>query len=104
MGLGTVDDDYTGLSFGIAASASFAWLTAADEVRIKAGGDANDTAAGSGAQEVTVWGLLADLTFAKEAIATNGATVSTKTTQKFFRVSGPGLRQREPTQGTTLTT
>lgn len=55
-------------------------------VRIKAGGDANDTAAGSGAREVTVYGLDENFARASEAIATNGASVSLATSTTWTRI------------------
>lgn len=61
-------------------------LSAASTVRIKAGGNANDTAAGSHAQEVTVEGLDSNWAVATEAIATNGASASSSTTTSFLRV------------------
>jgi hypothetical protein len=60
--------------------------TAATTVRIKAGGHANDTAAGTGAREVTVVGLDNNFQEASEAIATNGALASSSTTTQFWRI------------------
>lgn len=60
--------------------------TSAVAVRLKAGGNANDTAAGSGAREVTIYGLDENFAEASEAIATNGATVSLSTTTTFTRI------------------
>jgi hypothetical protein len=62
------------------------FLTAATTVRIKAGGDANDTSGGTGAREVTVFGLDSNFQEASEAIATNGASASSSTTTQFWRV------------------
>lgn len=62
------------------------WLTAASAVRIKAGGHANDAAAGSGAQSIFVEGLDENWEIASEEIATNGASESTATTTTFLRV------------------
>jgi hypothetical protein len=65
-----------------------AWpLSAATTVRIKAGGNAADTAAGAGAREVTVQGIVAS-TFLEEteAIATAGASASSATSKSFWRV------------------
>ena len=67
-------------------AADFNWLTAATTVRIKSGGNANDTAAGNGAREVTVYGLDDTGAAANEAIATAGASESTATTTSFWRV------------------
>lgn len=64
-----------------------AWpLSSATTIRIKAGGNVNDTAAGSGAREITVQGLDANGLEIEEAITTNGASASTATTASFFRV------------------
>ena len=62
-------------------------LSAATTVRIKAGGDAADTAAGAGAREITVQGLR-EITLAEETevIATAGAGVSLATARLFWRV------------------
>lgn len=60
--------------------------TSAVAMRVKAGGDVNDTAAGTGAREVTIQGI--DSTFAEvsEAVATTGAAASAATTATFWRV------------------
>lgn len=63
------------------------WLTAALAVRIKAGGNAADDAGGAGAITVIVEGLDATGVAISEAIATNGATVSSPTTATFIRVN-----------------
>jgi len=60
--------------------------TSAATVRIKAGGDAADTAAGAGAREVTVQGIDASFAETSEAIATNGAGASVTTTTFFWRI------------------
>lgn len=54
---------------------------------IKAGGNAADTAAGAGAREVTIQGIVAT-TFAEETdtIATAGAAESSASTKSFWRV------------------
>lgn len=57
-------------------------------LRIKAGGDANDTAAGSGAQEVTLEGLDETGALVTAAVATAGVSASSATTatlMRFFR-------------------
>lgn len=61
-------------------------LTAATTVRIKAGGDVTDTAAGTGAREITVQGIAADGTEQTETIATAGVNASGSTTFTFWRV------------------
>ncbi len=65
-------------------------LTTALTMRVKAG-DVADTAAGAGAQEVTIEGLDETGKFASEAVATAGASASTATSTvggngKFIRV------------------
>ncbi len=67
-------------------AANINWLQAATTVRIKAGGNAADTAAGAGAREVTVYGLDSSGNLAEEAIATAGASASSATTTSFWRV------------------
>lgn len=61
-------------------------LSAATTVRIKAGGDAADTAAGAGAREVTVQGIGDSFNEVTEAIATAGAGASDATSTSFWRV------------------
>jgi len=61
-------------------------LSAATTVRIKAGGNAADTAAGAGAREVTVQGIDSTLAEVSETIATAGASASSVTTAQFWRV------------------
>jgi hypothetical protein len=64
-----------------------AWpLSAATTVRVKAGGNAADTAAGAGAREVTVQGINASLAESSETIATAGASASAATSTSFWRV------------------
>lgn len=60
--------------------------SAATTLRIKAGGNANDTAAGSGAREITVVGLDATGAEVTEAIATAGASASSATANSFMRL------------------
>ena len=55
-------------------------------VRVKAGGSADDAAAGVGAREITVYGIDVNGALAEEALATNGTLVSNATTQKFLRI------------------
>lgn len=59
---------------------------AATTLRIKAGGHANDTAAGTGAREVTFEGLDENWNFVTEAVATAGALASSATTITFTRL------------------
>lgn len=61
-------------------------LSAVTTVRIKAGGDAADTAGGNGAREVTVQGIDNNGNEVSEAIATAGAAASAVTTATFWRI------------------
>jgi hypothetical protein len=70
-------------------SGTINWLTAGDNIRVKAGGNAADAAAGAGAQKVFVEGLLSsDWTVATEEITLNadGTLASASTSQSFIRV------------------
>lgn len=58
----------------------------ATTLRIKAGGDANDTAAGSGARELTLEGLDENFALATETLVTAGASASSATTTTFTRL------------------
>jgi hypothetical protein len=58
----------------------------ATALRVKAGGNENDTAAGSGAREVTLIGLDASGNEQTVAVATNGASASTATTETWIRL------------------
>lgn len=62
------------------------FLSAPTTVRIKAGGNAADTAAGAGAREITVVGIDSNLAEVQETIATAGASASAATTASFWRV------------------
>ena len=66
------------------------WLSAAATVRVKAGGDAADAAAGAGAQKVTVSGIDSNLDFISEDITlnANGTLASASTTALFWRTCG----------------
>ena len=72
----------------LALSSAFPWLTAATTVRIKAGGDAADAAAGAGMRTCTVQGLDATGVAVEEDITcnANGTLASGSTTQSFLRV------------------
>jgi hypothetical protein len=61
-------------------------VSGATALRIKAGGDANDTAAGTGAREIMVEGLDAAGRLEVEAITTAGASASAATTKTFLRL------------------
>lgn len=60
-------------------------LSAATAVRIKAGGDVADTAAGAGAREVMVQGIDENLAEIAIAITTAGASASAATVETFWR-------------------
>ena len=62
-------------------------LQAASALRIRAGGNVNDTAAGTGARSVTIIGLDENWNAAEETIATNGVSVSAATTTTFLRLN-----------------
>lgn len=61
-------------------------VSGATTLRIKAGGDADDTAAGSGAREVTLYGLDETGALVSESLATNGISASSATTITFLRL------------------
>jgi len=58
----------------------------ATALRIKAGGNAADTAVGAGARSVMLWGLNAQGVEITEVVATNGASASLPTSQTFIRL------------------
>ena len=58
----------------------------ATTVRVKAGGNAADTAAGAGAQELTIIGLDATGAEVTDTLATAGASASASTTVSFIRI------------------
>lgn len=55
-------------------------------LRIKSGGNANDTAAGSGGRAITFIGINATGDLITETVATAGASASAATTQHFIRL------------------
>lgn len=61
--------------------------TAATALRVKAGGNANDTANGSGARSITLVGINASGDVITETIATAGASASAATAQTFIRLT-----------------
>ena len=61
-------------------------LAAATTVRVKAGGNAADTAAGAGAQAVTVVGIDTTLAEVSESIELAGASASSSTSASFWRI------------------
>ena len=58
----------------------------ATALRVKAGGNANDTAAGTGAREITLVGLDENFAAVTETLATAGASASLATTATFTRL------------------
>ena len=62
-------------------------VAGATALRVKAGGNANDTANGSGAREITIIGLNASGDLITETLATAGASASAPTTQTFIRLT-----------------
>ena len=61
-------------------------VAGATTLRVKAGGHANDTAAGSGAQEITLQGLDETGAEVTEVVATAGASASAATSTTFIRL------------------
>jgi hypothetical protein len=64
----------------------YTFPTTVETLRIKAGGDVADTAAGAGAREVTIQGLDTNFDEVEATLATNGVSASAATTQTFSRV------------------
>jgi len=76
-------------------------------MRIKAGGDVADTAAGAGATEVTIQGIDSTLAEVTSVIATAGVGASTATTESYWRVhrawvSGAGTYMAANTAAVTI--
>ncbi len=98
--LNSVDDDVelftvSGANIGVgttlvevtdSVTAYLGYLTAADELRVKVGGNAADTAAGLGARTVLLKGLDATGARIEETLSLLGATASLKTSAKFLRL------------------
>lgn len=61
--------------------------TGAVALRVKAGGNANDTANGTGAREITLVGLDAMGEIITESLATAGASASAATSKTFMRLT-----------------
>ena len=66
---------------------AFYFPRSAEFVRIQAGGNANDSASGTGARSIAVIGVKEDFTRHVEILATNGASASAFTTEKFWRIN-----------------
>lgn len=67
-------------------STAVSFLSAATTVRVKAGGNVNDTAGGSGAQAITIVGLDANGVVQAETLATAGASASANSSASFLRL------------------
>lgn len=78
-----------GTSFEIigAESTTYTFPQAAETIRIKAGGDANDTAAGTGCRNILVAGLDASWAEQTDTIVTAGASASSATTNTYIRIN-----------------
>lgn len=74
------------------SGAVYTWITTADELRIKSGGNAADAYAGNGAREIVVEGLDASWDPISERIQTQGTAASIKTTQQFLRLNRAYVR------------
>ncbi len=80
VGTGAYEDIWLG-------GGSYNWLQAASALRVRAGGNAADDAAGAGAQSITIEGLDENFDAASETVATAGASASDPTTTTFSRVN-----------------
>jgi hypothetical protein len=81
---------------------AYPFQTSASAVRIQAGGDAGDTAAGAGAQKIAVEGLDENWALATEDIATAGAAQSLPTTTTFTRVFRAYVKESGTYGGTNI--
>jgi hypothetical protein len=84
FGMATVGTTFVPIADGLAYRTPQAGSATA--LRIKAGGNANDTAAGTGARSVRLIGLNATGDVVSETIATAGASASAATTAIFIRL------------------
>lgn len=84
FGMATVGTDLVPLSDILAYRTP--QVSAATALRIKAGGNANDTAGGTGARSVRITGLNATGDVIQETIATAGASASAATSAQFIRL------------------
>ena len=85
-------------------------VSGATSLRVKAGGNANDTASGSGARAITIVGLDATGELISETIATAGASASQPTSKTFIRLldafvaaSGTYATQSSPSHSGNIT-
>jgi len=65
----------------------YPWPTTAEPVRIKSGGNSNDTAAGTGAQKITITGLNENWTEVTEDLVTAGISASSASDTTFRRIN-----------------
>ena len=79
--VGTTEEDIW------AGGGVYPWPQAAETLRIAAGGNANDTAAGTGARTVRIEGLDNSMNEITEDLTTAGASASSPTTNTFCRVN-----------------
>jgi len=62
-------------------------------LRVKSGGNANDTAAGTGARQITLVGLDAEGNPVTDTIPTNGTSAGTASTKQFLRLTDAYVSQ-----------
>jgi hypothetical protein len=70
-----------------AEGGAYPLIQTATTVRVQAGGDVNDTAAGTGARTITVIGLDENWNEAEEDLTLAGASASASTTTTFIRIN-----------------
>lgn len=66
---------------------NYTFPQAAETVRVKAGGNANDTSAGTGARTILISGLDENWDEVVESVTLNGTSASAATTATFFRIN-----------------
>lgn len=66
---------------------TYPWIVTPSQLRIKAGGNANDTAAGSGARQVTLIGLDTTGSPLTQVLTTAGAAASSYSSSAFLRLN-----------------
>lgn len=85
VGNASLETVWSGADLG--GVSKYVFAQAAETLRIKAGGNAADTAAGLGAQSIRIIGLDQDWNEAIEIVATAGASASVATTTTFIAVN-----------------
>lgn len=78
--VGTTDEDIW------SNGGTYTWITSAETVRVKAGGNAADDSAGNNARKIMVEGLDSNFNEISEEITLAGASASSSTTATFIRV------------------